>query len=269
MDGGGDGVPRPVHGHGTQYAFGVFLAALVEEFGWSRASLSGVFSLYAFVHSVLALGTGRLTDRWGPRTVIAIGGALLGIGPMLMSRVTVLWQPCLLYRTVAALGMSTVSVPCNATVAKWFTRRRGIAVGPASAGGSLGTFTLPPVAHLLVTNLGWRGAYVVFGAAVLVALNGLALLMRRDLEAMGLRPDGAPTLGASSRSGGRTGGWTVAQVFAPKCSGCFTASSQPRGYRSSPCSSTWCRWRATSASLRSWPPRWSAPSASPRWPAAW
>jgi hypothetical protein len=37
--------------YGTQYAFGVFLAALGEEFGWSRASLSGVFSLYAFVYS--------------------------------------------------------------------------------------------------------------------------------------------------------------------------------------------------------------------------
>jgi MFS family permease len=110
---------------------------------------------------------------------------------MPMSRVTALWQPYLLYGTVAALGMSTAYVPCHATVAKWFTRRRGIAVGLASAGGSLGTFALPPVAHLLVSHLGWRGAYVVFGAAVLVALNGLAVLMRRDPETMGLRPDAA------------------------------------------------------------------------------
>jgi hypothetical protein len=41
--------------YGTQYAFGVFFAAFVEEFGWSRASLSGVFSLYAFIYSVFAL----------------------------------------------------------------------------------------------------------------------------------------------------------------------------------------------------------------------
>ena len=52
--------------YGTQYAFGVFLAALGEEFGWSRASLSGVFALYAFVYSVFALGADRLTDRWVP-----------------------------------------------------------------------------------------------------------------------------------------------------------------------------------------------------------
>jgi len=87
--------------YGTQYAFGVFLAALVEEFGWSRASLLDVFSLYAFVYSVFALGAG----------------------------------------------------------------------------------------------------------------NALALLMRRDPETMGLRPDGAPAIGASARSGGRTGGWMVAQAL--------------------------------------------------------
>jgi MFS family permease len=199
--------------YGTQYAFGVFFAALVEEFGWSRASLSGVFSLYALVYSLFALGSGRLTDRWGPRAVISIGGALLGIGLMLMSRVTALWQPYLLYGTVAALGMSTAYVPCNATVAKWFTRRRGIAVGLASAGGSLGTFALPPVAHLMVSALGWREAYVVFGAAVLLTLNALALLMRRDPEAMGLVPDGVPAGRAPARSGAHPSGWTVAQAL--------------------------------------------------------
>jgi MFS family permease len=198
--------------YGTQYAFGVFFAALVDEFGWSRASLSGVFSLYAFVYAAFALVAGRLTDRWGPRAVISIGGALLGLGLVAMSRVSALWQPYLLYGTVAALGMSTAYVPCNATVARWFTRRRGIAVGLASAGGSLGTFALPPIAHVLVSRLGWRWAYVVFGAAVLLALNALALLMRRDPETMGLLPDGgrAPVEGAPA--GARGVGWTTGQA---------------------------------------------------------
>ena len=53
---------------------------MLDEFGWSRASLSGVFSLYTFVYSALALVAGRLTDRWGPRMVIAVGGAFLGAG---------------------------------------------------------------------------------------------------------------------------------------------------------------------------------------------
>ncbi len=78
--------------YGTQYAFGVFFAALVDEFGWSRASLSGVFSLYAAVYSGFALVAGRLTDRWGPRTVIGIGGALLGAGLVATCRAMRPWS---------------------------------------------------------------------------------------------------------------------------------------------------------------------------------
>jgi MFS family permease len=126
------------------------------------------------------------------------------------------------YGLVAALGMSTAYVPCNATVARWFTRRRGLAIGLASAGGSLGTFALPPVAHLVVSRLGWRWAYVVFGVAVLLALNGLAVLMRRDPETIGLGPDGdARPRGAVPRPEGWTTGramrnrvfWMLFAVF--------------------------------------------------------
>src|SRR5260370_881782 len=63
--------------YGTQYAFGVFFAALVDEFGWSRASLSGVFSLYAAVYSGFALVAVPLTDRWGPPPVLRIGRPLV------------------------------------------------------------------------------------------------------------------------------------------------------------------------------------------------
>ena len=186
--------------YGTQYAFGVFFAALLDEFGWSRASLSGIFSLYAFLYCVLGLLAGRLTDLWGPRVVIAMGGVFLGVGLAGMSRVSALWHPYLFYGIVAALGMSTAYVPCNATVVKWFVRRRGLALGVATSGGSLGTFALPPVAAALVGALGWRWAYVLFGAGIFLMLNLVATVMRRDPEGLGLRPDGGPRAATATAS---------------------------------------------------------------------
>ncbi|HET8578809.1 MAG TPA: MFS transporter [Methylomirabilota bacterium] len=195
--------------YGAQYSFGVFFAALLDEFGWSRASLSGAFSLYAFGYGAFALVAGRLTDRWGPRAVIAVGGGFLGVGLMGMSGTSALWHPYVLYGVVAAIGMSTAYVPCNATVARWFTRRRGLAVGIATAGGSLGTFALPPVAHLLVSRVGWRWAYVVFGAGILLALNVIALFMRRDPESLGLLPDGDSAAARGPRPAAVGTDWTM------------------------------------------------------------
>ena len=97
--------------YGAQYSFGVFFSAFLQEFGWSRASLSGAFSVYAFAYCVFGFPAGRLTDLWGPRVVIAAGGIFLGAALTGMSLVTQLWQPYLLYGLVAALGMSTAYVP--------------------------------------------------------------------------------------------------------------------------------------------------------------
>ena len=176
--------------YGAQYCFGVFFAALLDEFRWSRAGVSGVFSLYAFGYCVVGFPAGRLTDRWGPRAVVTAGAVLLGSALAAMALVRHLWQPYVIYGIVGALGMGTAYVPCHSTVVKWFARRRGLAIGVASTGASLGTFALPPLAQRLVTVAGWRAAYVVFGVGVLTALALAATVMRRDPRSMGLRPDG-------------------------------------------------------------------------------
>jgi MFS family permease len=198
--------------YGTQYCFGVFFPALLAEFGWSRASLSGAFSLYSFSYGAFALLAGRLTDRWGPRAVVALGGVFLGLGLIGMSLTSKVWHPYVAYGCVAALGMSTAFVPCSSTVARWFVRRRGLAVGLAFSGMGLGTLLLPPLAHLAVSRLGWRGAYVAFGVGVLLALNLIALLMRRDPESLGLLPDGDRALHRAGAAPPPEPGWTVASA---------------------------------------------------------
>ncbi|HTO10130.1 MAG TPA: MFS transporter [Candidatus Binatia bacterium] len=188
--------------YGAQYCFGVFFNALLEEFRWSRASLAGAFSLYVFGYCVSGFPAGRLSDRLGPRRVIAAGGLLLGGAMASMALVHALWQPYVVYGVVAALGMGTAYVPCNSTVVKWFSARRGLAMGLANTGASAGTLVLPPVAQLAVSGLGWRGAYVVFGLVVLLVVNAVAPLMRRDPASLGLHPDGAPEPPPAARAAG-------------------------------------------------------------------
>ncbi len=176
--------------YGVQYSFGVFFSAMLNELGWSRASLAGAFSLYSLVYIGLSFYSGRLTDRLGPRWVIAFGGCFLGGGMLLVGFIRAPWQFYLAYGLIAGIGMSVAYVPCNVTVVKWFVRRRGLALGITGSGASLGIAGFPPLSEALIARFGWRTTYLVFGITVLILLNILARFMVRDPETLGLHPDG-------------------------------------------------------------------------------
>jgi MFS transporter, OFA family, oxalate/formate antiporter len=177
--------------YGVQYSFGLFFAPLSSEFGWSRASLAGVFSLYAGSYSFLGLVAGRLTDRWGPQRVVLLGGLLLGSGLALSGTVHAL-APLYATYLVAGLGMSTAYIASSTTTVRWFVARRGLAVGLVMGGAGVGLLVCPPIVAFLIARAGWRQAYFIIGAGLGLLLMGLSRLLVREPAARGLQPYGGP-----------------------------------------------------------------------------
>ena len=205
--------------YGIQFSYGVFMPEISAEMGWGRTSLSLAYSVYVFVYSALGIVAGVYTDRWGPRLVVGVGGVLLGSGVMLLSQMQALWQLYLFLGGIAALGMSAVFVPCNATVVRWFIRRRGLALSMSTSGSSFGNCFIPPLAALLITTYGWRTAYLLLGLGGLVIITLCARFIVRDPERLGLRPDGiqpvllsAEALSGSHVSPDRRDAWTLASA---------------------------------------------------------
>lgn len=176
---------------GTLYGFGVFVKPLIEEFGWSRALTSGVYSTALLVLGVFFTVTGRLNDKFGPRLVLTVSGIFLGIGYVLMSRVSEVWHLYLIYGGVVAVGQSGSLIPMMSTVARWFTKRRGLMGGIVISGVGVGQAVIPPVATRLIETVGWRNTYLLMGASVGIVLLGLAQFMKRDPGKVGQLPDGA------------------------------------------------------------------------------
>ncbi|MCP5029045.1 MAG: MFS transporter [Actinomycetia bacterium] len=176
--------------YGIQFSYGVWVTEIGDDLGWSRSETALPYSVYVFIYSALGSVAGSFTDRWGPRVVIAVGGVLLGLGWGLSALVQQPWHLGVTLGTVTALGMSATWVPCNATVARWFSRRRGTAVAIGSAGGSLGGFVVPPVAATLLSYMSWRMTLATIALVSGALIFGAAQLMARDPESMGLWPDG-------------------------------------------------------------------------------
>jgi len=175
---------------GASRTYGVFFTPLQDEFGWSRATVSGAYSLSNIMIGLISIFIGRLTDRFGPRTVLIGCSVFLGAGYLLMATVQGLWQVYFFYGFLIAVGMSGINVPLSSTVARWFYGKRGLVTGVISCGIGLGTIVFPPVLTSLIIRYDWRTSYLIVGAVVLVLMAASAWFLRRDPRSMGLTPYG-------------------------------------------------------------------------------
>ncbi len=162
---------------GLLFAFGVLFKEFENEYGWTRTLLSSCSAIAFFVMGILALFTGRLSDKYGPRPVLAVTGIGYGIGFVLMSKVTEPWQILFIFATFVGLGMGTHDVVTLSTVARWFDKGRGVITGLTKVGTAIGQMIIPPLTAYLIINYGLQKSLVLLGITASLLLLLAALLM--------------------------------------------------------------------------------------------
>jgi MFS family permease len=176
-------------GRGVADSFMVFVLPLSEEFGWKRAQVSSVYSVFLAVTGLAAPLTGMLIDRWGPRVVYPLGVVLLGSSSLMAGHLTQLWQFQAIAGLVAGLGVSMLGmVPASMLISRWFRNRMSTAMGVAYAGFGTGTILIVPLAQRSIEIAGWRATYTFMGMATLALLPLLFLLPWREIMAAGPPP---------------------------------------------------------------------------------
>jgi len=175
---------------GVFVTFGVFFNPLLNEFGWTRAVISGASSLCFLLFGVIGIIAGRLGDIIGPRMVITGCSVFLGLGFLLMSQVNAIWQLYLFYGVIVAIGLSSMDVLPLSTIARWFVKRRGVMSGIIKVGAGVGILIMPPIASWLIASYGWRTAYIIIGIIALVCIISIAQFLKRDPGQMQQLPDG-------------------------------------------------------------------------------
>ena len=166
---------------GLRAVLGVFIKPMEAEFGWDRSAMSQVAAISLLLVGAIGPFVGWLADRWGPRNVMALFLAILGVGAILSSRITSLWQIGLTAGVVMAIGAGGMGMATASTIAaRWFVARRGLVIGILGAGMSAGQLVLIPAAVWITTHYGWRQAFLWLGALVFVTAIPLTLTFVRD-----------------------------------------------------------------------------------------
>jgi len=194
------------------YGPGIYLAALRDLHGWSIASISSAITLYYLAGGVVIFFVGGLMERFGQRTVAAVGALIMAAGVSSLGMVAEPWHVYAAF-LVMSLGWGSMSgAAVNAIIAAWFDRRRGLAVSLALNGASFGGVVGGPLLITLIERTGFAAAVLTVSVGtVLVLVPAVVLVLRpprQDELHVERRAEATPKAGAAA------GEWNAAAVAA-------------------------------------------------------
>ena len=178
--------------------FGVLLKPLVGELGSSRAIISGAVSTRALFTGILAILAGILVDKFGSRKIMLVSISLFGLGYLLLSTVTDVWQVYLYLGFLAGIGGSAVYTVCIAAVARWFGEKSTPAMAVLTSGYGLGAIITPPLLSLILINFGWRLGFVALGLIILSICSLALIWLRPPPNQNDYLPHGNATMGVGN-----------------------------------------------------------------------
>jgi len=176
---------------GTVGAPGVFIVPLQKEFGWTTVEISSALSIRFILYGLMAPFAAALHNRFGLRNVTR--SALLIVASALVASLamTKVWQLMLLWGVVIGIGTGMTALVLGATVAaRWFSARRGLAVGILTASVATGQLVFLPLLATLTERLGWRVALGLMCGMLGLAAMAVSTVMRDRPSDLGLRPFG-------------------------------------------------------------------------------
>jgi MFS family permease len=173
-------------------AYSVIAVPIQNAFEPSRMVLMLGITVTSLAGGTLSPALGRVIDRYSVRTLMLVGAASLAAGFLLISYSTSMIQVLAVYAVcMAASSVLLGPLATSALLARWFERRRGLAIGIAASGTAVGGLLIPPLLQGLIDAFEWRIALRIFSVLVLLlSVPVIALLAIDRPEDRNLRPDG-------------------------------------------------------------------------------
>jgi sugar phosphate permease len=171
--------------------FTILASALVADFAWPAAGVALAATLFLLAQVTAYPVCGRLIDRFGSRLVAALGFTLFGLLLWVASHMATLGQFQLAMTALGFVSTMTNPVTYLRTLSMWFVRRRGLAIGLAAGGMSIGATLIPLGMQAVIRRHDWPASLLALAAVHLLFCLPLVLWLLHDGPGrFGLRPDG-------------------------------------------------------------------------------
>lgn len=182
-------------GPGQSFMFTVFIDPIIEDTGYTRTMLSSIYAAGTVVSALAVMIVSRLSDRFGPRLMLMVMGAVFGLACIALSAAMGIVAMAVALALLRGLGQGAMPVNGSLLVSQWFIVRRGRAMAIMGLGGAITIAIMPNLGQFLIEQLSWRGAYLALGIMVWAIVLPIAIfVVRNKPEDIGQLPDGADFL---------------------------------------------------------------------------
>jgi MFS family permease len=202
-------------------SFGLYIAVLSEEMGWSKTTLGGAAALQSAESAIIGPLLGWLMDRLGPQSIIRWGIVIFSAGLLLLSQVESV-SSFYASAVLLAVGASLAGYfPLSVAIVHWFEKHRARALSFMSLGLAMGGLVVPVVAWSM-QQWGWRATAAATSLVAFVVGLPLARMIRRRPEdhgeyVDGIRPEDPPAQDvASGPQAPAPAGFTLREAMATR-----------------------------------------------------
>jgi len=166
------------------YAWSIFNAAIVNEFGWNEDNVLLTYAIAQFVFAFSTIFSGKLVDKKGPRITLLIGGLLYGGGLVLSSFATTPFMLYITYGVITGAGVGFVYVCPLSTLIKWFPARKGLITGLSVAVFGGGSIIFKEVIAFLLKGNDVSGSFLSLGliSMTIIILGSLLVSLPKGYQ---------------------------------------------------------------------------------------
>ncbi|MGI9253900.1 MAG: MFS transporter, partial [Thermomicrobiales bacterium] len=173
------------------------------------------YALATLVCAAALLPAGRLTDRFGSRAVLTATALVLALALTLNGLAGSIAASVVAISLLRAAGAGILPLASRTLVPFWFVRERGRAFSVLGLASTFSVALIPVYHQIMVARIGWRHAWFVDAALLLMLAPVIWLLVRDRPEDIGQLPDGdAPfATHATARHIPTDWGYTLREAF--------------------------------------------------------
>jgi predicted MFS family arabinose efflux permease len=181
------------------YGFAVLVPAMEREFGWSRATLVGAFTVAVIVSGLGAFPVGRWLDRGSARLLMTAGSVLATLGVLAWSQAR---SVAAFYGAWLVLGAAMALVlyePAQVVLVKQFRSRATRAITALTLVAGFASTIFQPTIAVMQDAWGWRRALVVLAIGLgVVTVTIHACVLPGRVARAGRRRDAATVVARAS-----------------------------------------------------------------------